>query len=122
MHARKSASAILSRVSAAIHTCETASIELRTLQRWQAHEGLTAGDGRRWPCAPYPGHALSHDKRAQLLLIANEARFTAVPPARIVPMLADESVYLASESRFGRVLRAQGQTTHRGRARWGAGT
>jgi hypothetical protein len=26
--------------------CEVAGIDLRTLQRWKAHEGLTAGDGR----------------------------------------------------------------------------
>jgi hypothetical protein len=37
--------------------------------------------------------------------VANEPRFCAVPPARIVPMLADEGAYLASESTFARVLR-----------------
>ena len=31
--------------------------------------------------------------------------------------LADEGVYIASESSFGRVLRAHGQTRHRGRAK-----
>ena len=35
----------------------------------------------------------------------------------IVPMLADEGVYLASESTFSRVLKAHGQTAHRGRAK-----
>jgi transposase InsO family protein len=52
-----------------------------------------------------------------LLDVANEPRFAAVPPARIVPMLADEGVYLGSESSFTRVLRAHGQTAHRGRAK-----
>jgi hypothetical protein len=33
-----------------------------------------------------------------------------MPPARIVPMLADEGIYLASESTFSRVLRASGQS------------
>lgn len=56
-------------------------------------------------------------ERAKLLSVANEARFCAVPPARIVPMLADEGVYLASEFTFARVLRAHGQTAHRGRAK-----
>ena len=32
-------------------------------------------------------------------------------------MLADEGVYVASESSFSRVLRAHGQTRHRGRAK-----
>jgi transposase InsO family protein len=52
-----------------------------------------------------------------VLAVANEPRFAAVPPARIVPMLADEGVYLASESTFHRILRAHGQTAHRGRAK-----
>jgi transposase InsO family protein len=49
--------------------------------------------------------------------VANEPRFAAVPPARIVPMLADDGVYLASESTFSRVLRDHGQTAHRGHAK-----
>jgi transposase InsO family protein len=97
--------------------CETVGIDVRTLQRWKAQEGLIKGDGR--PCAirPSPGHALSPAERAQLLRVANEPRFADVPPARIVPMLADEGVYLASESTLGRVLREHGQSSHRGRAK-----
>ena len=97
--------------------CEVAGIDARTLQRWKAQEGLTKGDGRPAAERSAPAHALSEDERANLLIVANEARFCAVPPARIVPMLADEGVYLASESTFARVLRAQGQTAHRGRAK-----
>jgi transposase InsO family protein len=40
-----------------------------------------------------------------------------MPPARIVPALADEGVYLASEASFHRVLREHGQMNRRGRAR-----
>ena len=100
--------------------CETAGIDVRTLQRWKAREGLVSGliGGDRRPQAvrPVPAHALSEIERARLLQVANEPRFAAVPPARIVPMLADEGVYLASESSFARVLRAHGQSRHRGRA------
>jgi putative transposase len=64
-----------------------------------------------------PLNALSQAEREQLLEVANQARFSAMPPARIVPMLADEGVYLASESTFSRVLRSQGQSAHRGRAK-----
>ena len=97
--------------------CEIAGINARTLQRWHAREGLTKGDGRPSAVRPTPRHALSAAERAALVSVANEARFCAVPPARIVPMLADEGVYLASESTFTRVLRAHGQTAHRGRAK-----
>jgi putative transposase len=97
--------------------CDVAGIDARTLQRWNANDGLTKGDGRPTAVRLTPSHALSADERAKLLEVANESRFCAVPPARIVPMLADEGVYLASESTFARVLRAHGQTAHRGRAK-----
>jgi len=97
--------------------CETAGIELRTLQRWKADEGLIEGDGRPLAVRPTPSHALSEAERAQVLAVANEPRFAAVPPARIVPMLADQGMYLASESTFSRVLREHGQSAHRGRAK-----
>ena len=97
--------------------CATAGIDLRTLQRWKALDGLVAGDGRPQAERPPARHALSQSERASVLAAANEPRFAAVPPARIVPMLADEGRYLASESTFSRVLRDHGQTTHRGRAK-----
>lgn len=97
--------------------CEIAGIDLRTLQRWQAAEGLLSGDRRAQAGRAPPAHALTEAERAQLLAVANEPRFAAVPPARIVPMLADEGIYLASESSFRRVLKAHGQTAHRGRAK-----
>ena len=97
--------------------CEMAGIDVRTLQRWKAHDGLVTGDGRPDAARPLSSHALSPDERAHLLRVANEPRFADVPPARIVPMLADEDIYLASESTFSRVLREQCQTQHRGRAK-----
>jgi putative transposase len=97
--------------------CKTAGIDVRTLQRWKAQHGLVTGDGRPTAVRPAPEHALSEAERAELLRVANEPRFADVPPARIVPMLADEGVYLASESTFARVLRRHGQISHRGRAK-----
>jgi putative transposase len=97
--------------------CEVAGIDVRTLQRWKARQGLTAGDGRPQAVRPMPSHALSPEERAALLAAANEPRFASVPPARIVPMLADEGVYLGSESSMARVLRAHGQNARRGRAK-----
>lgn len=75
--------------------------------------------GHRPPGAvrPTPPHALTAQERAAVLQAANEPRFADMPPARIVPTLADEGVYLASESSFCRILRAAGQNRHRGRAK-----
>ena len=97
--------------------CELAGIDVRTLQRWKAGDGLVRGDRRPEAVHETPAHALSEAERAQILAVANEPRFAEVPPARIVPRLADEGVYLASESSFHRVLRAAGQSGHRGRAK-----
>jgi transposase InsO family protein len=97
--------------------CEIVGITLRTLQRWQAEGGLELGDRRPLTTRPRPSHALSAAEREAVLSVANEARFADMPPARIVPALADEGVYLASESTFARLLRDRGQTRHRGRAK-----
>lgn len=97
--------------------CELAGISVRTLQRWKAGDGLVAGDGRPSAARPTPAHALTPAEREQILRVANEPRFADMPPARIVPALADEGVYLASESSFHRVLRSHGQNARRGRAK-----
>jgi transposase InsO family protein len=97
--------------------CALAGIAPRTIQRWRKHDGTTSGDRRPNAIRPSPSHALTAEERAKIVAVANEPRFAEIPPARIVPMLADEGVYIASESSFHRVLRAHGQMNHRGRAK-----
>ena len=97
--------------------CEIAGIDVRTLQRWKAGKGLELGDGRPLAVRPTPAHALTPLERDMIVQVANEPRFADKPPARIVPALADEGIYLASESSFQRVLRERRQTAHRGRAK-----
>jgi putative transposase len=96
--------------------CALAGIDARTPRRWQADDGLRQGDGRPNADRPIPSHALSEAERARITVVANEARFAETPPARIVPALADEGIYLASESSFHRVLREHGQMKRGGRA------
>jgi len=69
--------------------CALAGIDVRTLQRWKAGDGLGRGDRRPGADRPVPVHALSVAERARIIEVANEARFADVPPARIVPALAD---------------------------------
>lgn len=95
--------------------CEVAGITVRTVQRWKAEDGLQIGDRRPLTERSLPSHALTEAERARILEVANEPRFADQPPARIVPALADEGIYIASESSFQRVLREHGQTRHRGR-------
>jgi putative transposase len=94
--------------------CSLAGIDPRTIQRWRKQAG---GDRRPDAVRPAPSHALTKEERARIVAVANEPRFAETPPARIVPVLADEGVYIASESSFHRVLRGHGQMNRRGSAR-----
>ena len=96
--------------------CTLAGINARTLRRWNAGDGLAQGDRRPDAERSVPAHALTEAERARIIAVANEPRFAETPPARIVPTLADEGVYIASESSFYRVLREHGQMNRRGRA------
>ena len=96
--------------------CAIAAIDARTLQRWTAGGALTQGDRRPTARHPVPSRALTKAERAQIVAVCNEPRFAETPPGRIVPTLADEGIYIASESSFYRVLRAHGQMNRRGRA------
>jgi transposase InsO family protein len=96
--------------------CALTGIDAATLRRWKTGDGLAQGDRRPDADRPIPSHALSQAERARIIEVANEPRFAATPPARIVPALADEGIYIASESSFHRVLRAHGQMNRRGRA------
>ena len=102
------------RLSAA---CREAGITARTWQRWCDKAGQIKADARPQAARPAPAHALTPAEREQVLELANAPRFADLPPAQIVPRLADEGVYLASESTFHRVLREAGQSAHRGRAK-----
>jgi len=97
--------------------CQEIGIHPRTLQRWLSGEGLTTGDRRPDISHFRPSHALTESERQIILATANETRFAEMPPSRIVPMLADEGIYIASESSFTRVLREHGQNKHRGRSK-----
>jgi putative transposase len=100
-----------------VPACSLVGIDAGTLRRWKAGDGLKQGDRRPDADRPVPSHALSEAERARIIAVANEPRFAETPPARIVPALADEGIYIASESSFHRVLHAHGQMNRRGRAR-----
>jgi putative transposase len=93
------------------HACELLGFSERTLQRWQlAAEDNPDGRTLRHEA---PAHKLSVLERATLLAVANSAEFGHLPPSQIVPRLADQQRYIASESTFYRVLRAENQLAHR---------
>lgn len=96
--------------------CEQMGMRLRTLERW-VQGGEVRADARPRALRAVPAHKLSEQERAAVLKLVNEPRFAALPPTQIVPQLADEGRYLASESTMYRILRAEQQLAHRSRAR-----
>ena len=95
--------------------CEEIGITLRTLQRW-TNEASSGEDGRLHPKRKNPpANKLSEDERSEILRIVNSEKYRSMPPSQIVPALADEGRYVASESTIYRVLREHNQQRHRGR-------
>ena len=74
-------------------------------------------DARPTAVRPTPSHALTEQERQAVLKTTLEPDYADLPPGQIVPRLADQGVYLASESTFYRVLRAHDLQHHRGRAK-----
>lgn len=91
--------------------CELLNISLRTLERWEKPDGIQ--DKRHCADRPSQANQLSEDERRMILTIANSPEYRDLPPCKIVPCLADEGRYVASESTFYRVLRAEKQLAHR---------
>jgi len=93
--------------------CAELGVSIRTVQRWRH----SAADGRPAAARPSPRNKLSEAERARVLVIANEPAHASLVPHQIVPKLADQGEYVASESTFYRVLKEADQQHHRGRAR-----
>ena len=90
--------------------CAVIGLSARTFQRWRLDGQGVDGRSLRHES---PGHKLSSAERAELLAVANSAEFGHLPPSQIVPRLADQNRYIASESTFYRVLRSAAQLAHR---------
>lgn len=95
--------------------CDELGISLRTLQRWTKEDVMRA-DARTTTQRPTPHNALSLAERDAILAVCNSPEHAHLPPSQIVPRLADQGRYLASESTFYRVLRAADQQHRRGRS------
>ena len=97
--------------------CRVLEITPRTLQRWR-QDGAVKEDGRKQAGSQRkPANQLSQQERQQVLDTANQPLFSQMPPNQIVPTLADQGIYIASESTFYRLLREANQLTHRGKAK-----
>lgn len=101
-----------------VSACREIGICLRTLKRWRkAFLGDGDGKDRRKGSPRLVVHRLSEEERQRILLTCNQPAYASLPPGQIVPALADQGLYIGSESSFYRVLHQAGQCHRRGRAR-----
>ncbi len=94
--------------------CEIMAVSARTYQRW--HDASNEQDGRI-SAKHEPVNKLTELERQRMIKLANEPEYADLSPSKIVPKLADEGQYIASESSFYRVLKAEKQLSHRQRSK-----
>jgi transposase InsO family protein len=93
--------------------CEFLGIDERTLQRWRK---FSVGEDQRAGPRTTPANKLTAREQAQVLETVNSPEFRDLSPKQIVPRLADQGLYLASESTFYRLMRAEDLVHHRERS------
>lgn len=96
--------------------CAELGITGRTYRRWTSGGGVKT-DRRPEAVRPAPPNKLSEKEREEVLEVCHLPQYASLPPSQIVPALADQGEYLASESTFYRVLRQADEQHHRGRSR-----
>ncbi|MEX1187114.1 MAG: IS3 family transposase [Gemmatimonadaceae bacterium] len=82
--------------------CAVIGISPRTIERWRQHPTRT--DQRRGP-RHRPGNALTKVEEGRVLAVMTSAEHGQLSPKQLVPRLADEGIYLASESTMYRLQR-----------------
>ncbi len=98
--------------------CQVIGISVRTLQRWRNNcHNAPLADKRSTAVRNAPSNKLSDAERQRIMEICNSPEFSSFPPNVIVPTLADRGIYIASESTFYRVLKANKLLTPRRRER-----
>ena len=96
--------------------CKELGISVRTYQRWTEDGGVKV-DQRPLIERPEPKNKLSKTERQEIIKVSNTNDYANLPPSKIVPKLADEGRYIASESSFYRVLKDEKLNTHRAKTK-----
>jgi len=85
--------------------CAIVGISQRTIERWRARpDGADRRSGSRHEAS----NALSATERARLVAVMTAPAYADLSPKQLVPRLADEGRYLASESTMYRLQRQLG--------------
>jgi transposase InsO family protein len=87
------------------------------VQRWRRDDTVKADGRKAGAQGRVPANKLTDAERKEILAVANAPQFAHLPPSQMVPLLADEGSYMASESSLYRILREDKQLAHRTRAK-----
>ena len=96
--------------------CNELGITPRTYQRWVGNID-TLQDKRPLAKRTPPKNKLTEEERKEVLRVANSSEYRDLVPNQIVPKLADQGIYLASESTFHRILKEEKLNTFRLRSK-----
>lgn len=96
--------------------CEELNISVRTYERWVSGGGVKE-DQRPHAIRPEPKNKLTKEERQDVIDVVKKEEFVDLPPSQIVPKLADQSIYIASESTIYRILREEKMQQHRGQSK-----
>ena len=95
--------------------CDELNITPRTYQRW-TEEGAVKKDQRPLVERSSPKNKLSEEERKEIIEVVNSPEYADLAPSQIVPKLADEGKYIASETTIYKVLKEEKMNTHRSRS------
>ena len=101
------------------NACDELGVNERTYYRWLRLKKETGSYSDLRPSAERkpPANKLSAEERQVVIETVNQAEYASMPPCELVPALADEGVYIGSESTIYRILREEKMQNHRGRAK-----
>jgi transposase InsO family protein len=94
--------------------CQILGVDETTVQRWRRQPG---GADRRAGPIHEPKNKLAPAEYAEVRAIVTSPEFRDLAPSQIVPRLADQGIYVASESTIYRILRKEEMQHHRGTSR-----
>ena len=85
--------------------CDLLGLSARPIERWRASGHV---NDRR--CGPQhrPRNFLAPIEEAQVMTVLTRSRYAGLSPKQLVPQLADEGLYLASQSTMYRLRRRHG--------------
>jgi putative transposase len=90
---------------------EVVGLSLRTLQRWSREQD--GGLDRRHGPRTVPGNKLSEHEERRLLRVLTSPEHRDLSPRQVIPALAEQGTYIASEATAYRVLHKHDLQKHR---------